>query len=79
LLPKGQWVSIVGSTENITLEMFSPPRRSILDIAQAIEPSLQITKIEAIYCELTSQTNQPVLHPFWMVTSAKRVLPVAPV
>src|SRR5262245_15566625 len=41
LAPDGTWLSLIGSTEGPPREM-GPPRRSLREVADAIEPYLQI-------------------------------------
>ena len=44
----GQWLSIIGSTEAVHIEK-NPPKRSLCEIVTAIEPHLEILKINSTY------------------------------
>lgn len=76
----GRWLSLIGSTENVatlstqhTVENVSanPPRRSITDIALAVEPYLQIQSIELS----TMQTAGGHLASCWVMVAQKRKTP----
>lgn len=47
LAPNGRWLSLIGSTEGAPRQ-FGPPRRSLRDLAQSIEPYLEIIEVRAI-------------------------------
>jgi len=57
LAPGGHWVSLIGSTEGPPREE-GPPRRSARDIAQAIEPVLEIAELRTTVFDL-GQTTEP--------------------
>jgi hypothetical protein len=44
LAPGGLWLSLIGSTEGPPREV-GPPRRSVRDVARAIEPALEILEL----------------------------------
>jgi SAM-dependent methyltransferase len=46
LAPGGLWLSLIGSTEGPPREV-GPPRRSAREIAQAIEPALEIVELRS--------------------------------
>src|SRR6185503_16850640 len=46
LAPGGVWLSLIGSTEGPPRD-FGPPRRSVRDIAAAIEPHLEILSLRS--------------------------------
>jgi len=46
LAPGGRWLSLIGSTEGGPRD-FGPPRRSVRDIAAAIEPVLELVELRA--------------------------------
>jgi hypothetical protein len=46
LAPDGIWLSLIGSTERPPREM-GPPRRSLRDVADAIEPHLEILSVRS--------------------------------
>jgi SAM-dependent methyltransferase len=46
LAPDGVWLSLIGSTEGPPREM-GPPRRSMRDVADAIEPNLEILSVRS--------------------------------
>lgn len=56
LTPDGYWFSIIGSTDGAKLKE-GPPRRSVLDIASAVESWFEIISIKAI--ELDTNLPQP--------------------
>ncbi|MEZ4322325.1 MAG: class I SAM-dependent methyltransferase [Myxococcota bacterium] len=45
--PEGLWLSLIGSTEGPPRD-FGPPRRSARQIAEAVEPHLEIVSLQAI-------------------------------
>jgi 2-polyprenyl-3-methyl-5-hydroxy-6-metoxy-1,4-benzoquinol methylase len=75
LTPHGRWVSIIGSTENQhnidANSRWQTPRRTLVDIVQAVEPSLKIDSVHAIR-EPHKNGNY---HPFWMMIASKRSTP----
>ena len=48
LSPGGLWLSLVGSTEGAPRDT-GPPRRSVRDIASAVEPALEIVQLRSIH------------------------------
>lgn len=45
--PRGLWVSLLGSTEGPPRE-HGPPRRSVRDIAAAVEPALEVAELRGL-------------------------------
>jgi len=72
LAPDGVWVSLVGSTEGPPREM-GPPRRSLRDIAEAIEPYLEIASLRS-----DRFRDQPEPVKAWIVLSRRRSVPAQP-
>jgi SAM-dependent methyltransferase len=70
LAPAGYWVSLLGSTEGPPREE-GPPRRSARDIANAIEPSLEIIELRTTAFDL----DRPVQPRAWWCVSRKREMP----
>jgi SAM-dependent methyltransferase len=73
----GQWVSVIGSPENVKDPELGPPRRSIVEIAQAVEPSLKIINIVEIESELTFNAGDKTPRPYWLMTAGKRLVPAS--
>jgi len=48
LVPGGLWLSIIGSTDGAARET-GPPRRSLQDVAQAMEPRFELQRVEATH------------------------------
>ena len=48
LKPHGRWLSIIGSADGAEREHW-PPRRSVLDIASAVESRFEIISLKAVY------------------------------
>jgi SAM-dependent methyltransferase len=73
LAPTGQWLSLMGSTEGAPRE-HGPPRRSVRDIANAIEPALEIAELRAIEFDLHLETRPRA----WLCVSRPRSEPAQP-
>ncbi len=73
LAPGGHWLSLVGSTEGPPREE-GPPRRSARDIADAIEPVLEIAELRTSVFDLGSPTEPRA----WIVLSRPRLVPAQP-
>lgn len=73
LTEDGFWLSLMGSTEGPYRD-HGPPRRSLRDIANAIEPSLQILEVHAI--EFSGHLPAPAAA--WLVVSRRRRVPAQP-
>ena len=73
IAPQGQWLSLMGSTEGPPRDQ-GPPRRSARDIANAIEPSLEIVELRAIAFDL----DQPTPPRAWFCVSRPRSVPAQP-
>lgn len=69
LVPDGYWFSIIGSTDGAKLEE-GPPRRSVLDIASAVEPRFEIISLKAIKLN----TNLPQPPRGWACLMRKRTV-----
>jgi SAM-dependent methyltransferase len=73
LTAQGQWLSLIGSTEGPARE-FGPPRRSVRDIASAIEPVLEIALLKTIAFDL----DLPSQAAAWLCLAKKREVPAQP-
>lgn len=73
LHPQGQWLSLLGSTEGPDRD-HGPPRRSVRDIANAIEPVLELVWLRATYFD----ANLPTRVKAWLVLSRPRSVPAQP-
>lgn len=71
LAPGGRWLSILGSTEGPPRQE-GPPRRSVRDLALAIEPALELVELHAV----TFDERTPV--PAWLVVARKRDVAAQP-
>jgi SAM-dependent methyltransferase len=69
----GQWLSLIGSTEGPPRD-HGPPRRSARDIADAIEPVLEIVQLQAIEFDLHVSTPPRA----WLCVSRPRAVPAQP-
>ncbi len=69
LAPDGYWFSIIGSTDGAKLKE-GPPRRSVLDIASAVEPQFEIISLNAIELD----TNLPKPPRGWTCLMRKRTV-----
>lgn len=73
LAPSGYWLSLLGSTEGPPRDE-GPPRRSARDIANAIEPALEIVELRATAFDL----DRPVRPRAWWCISRQRDVPAQP-
>ena len=73
LAPGGVWLSLIGSTEGPPREM-GPPRRSVRDVVEAIEPVLKIVELRAV--DFT--TNTAPAAAAWLCLSGRRQTPAQP-
>lgn len=73
LAPGGQWFSLIGSTEGLPRDT-GPPRRSARDIANAIEPALEIVALQTFYFDAHIETRAKA----WAVRSRRRNVPAQP-
>lgn len=69
LAPGGQWLSLVGSTEGPARDA-GPPRRSARDLADAIEPALELVELRTFLFDGR--------FPAWAVRSRRRETPAQP-
>ncbi|MEZ6183473.1 MAG: class I SAM-dependent methyltransferase [Planctomycetota bacterium] len=73
LKPGGRWVSLIGSTEGPARD-HGPPRRSLRDIAAAVEPALAIESLATFLLE----GDLPTPTAFWRMIAAPRATPAQP-
>lgn len=73
LAPGGKWVSLIGSTEGAPRDM-GPPRRSARDIAEAIEPALELVELRSIHFDLQAMKPPKA----WRCVSRRRDEPAQP-
>ena len=73
LKPGGLWLSLIGSTEGAPRET-GPPRRSVRDIASAIEPALEIVELRSIHFD----THLEMPPAAWRCLSRVRTVPAQP-
>ena len=73
LTAQGQWLSLIGSTEGPARE-YGPPRRSVRDIASAIEPVLEIAQLKTIWFD----AELPSRAAAWLCHARKREVPAQP-
>jgi hypothetical protein len=71
--PGGLWLSLIGSTEGAERD-HGPPRRSLRDIATAVEPALAVLELRASLF----RAHHPTPAPAWLCLSQKRTLPAQP-
>ena len=72
LAPDGMWLSLIGSTEGPPRQV-GPPRRSLRDIADAIEPHLQIVSLRT-----AEFRDLPEPAMVWICVSRRRMAPAQP-
>ena len=73
LAPGGRWLSLIGSTEGAPRET-GPPRRSVVDIAAAVEPFLAVASLTAVDFEVTFD----FVPAGWSMLAVKREMPAQP-
>lgn len=73
LAPQGRWLSLIGSTEGPPRD-HGPPRRSARDIADAIEPVLEIVELRTIAFDL----DLPTPPRAWLCVARPRAVPAQP-
>ena len=73
LAPSGYWLSLLGSTEGPPRDE-GPPRRSVRDIANAIEPALEIVELRSTVFDL----DRPVQPRAWWCVARRRDVPAQP-
>lgn len=71
--PGGRWLSLIGSTEGAARET-GPPRRSVRDIAAAIEPVLEIVELRGIHFHLEREEPPAA----WSCLARARATPAQP-
>jgi len=72
LAPDGMWLSLIGSTEGPPREM-GPPRRSLRDVADAIEPHLEFVSVRS-----AEFRDLPEPAMAWICLSRLRTVPAQP-
>jgi SAM-dependent methyltransferase len=72
LAPDGAWLSLIGSTEGPPREI-GPPRRSMRDIAGALEPHLEIVSLRSAEFRDTPEPAKA-----WICFSRRRSVPAQP-
>ena len=72
LAPDGMWLSLIGSTEGPPREM-GPPRRSLREVADAIEPHLEILSVRS-----AEFRDLPWPAMVWICLSLRRTVPAQP-
>jgi SAM-dependent methyltransferase len=77
LASEGTWVSVIGSTECCQNRELTPPRRSVIDIASAVEPYLRIEKIQASTEEMFTEKGLEYCSA-WLLICKKRTVPARP-
>jgi SAM-dependent methyltransferase len=73
LAPGGQWLSLMGSTEGAPRDT-GPPRRSARDIANAIEPVLELVALHPFWFD----AHIPAPAKAWAVRARRRDVPAQP-
>ena len=73
LSPVGRWVSIIGSTEGPERDS-GPPRRTARDIADAVEPFLQILELRMSHLD----ADLPSTPAAWLLVAGHRTVPAQP-
>ena len=73
IAPQGYWLSLIGSTEGPPREQ-GPPRRSARDIANAIEPVLEILELRTALFD----ADQPDPPRAWICVTRLRSVPAQP-
>jgi len=73
LAPEGVWLCLMGSTEGPPRDA-GPPRRSVRDVAAAIEPVLAIAELTAV----TFATRSPTPADAWRCVARRRSVPAQP-
>lgn len=73
LAPRGQWLSLIGSTEGPPRDT-GPPRRSARDVMNAIEPALELVELQTFFFD----TNLPHRSAGWAVRARRRDVPAQP-
>jgi SAM-dependent methyltransferase len=72
LAPNGRWLSLIGSTEGGERD-WGPPRRSVRDVVEAVEPALEIVELRSI-----AFRDLPVYAAAWLCLSRRREVPAVP-
>lgn len=73
LKTSGTWLSLIGSTEGGPRDS-GPPRRTAMDVVQAIEPYLEIVELRSVFF----QSNLPFSAKAWLCVARHRKDPVQP-
>jgi SAM-dependent methyltransferase len=70
--PGGQWLSLIGSTEGPPRE-FGPPRRSMRDVTQAVEPFLEFVRVTSVEFDAMGTAFKA-----WLCLTRQREVPASP-
>ncbi len=73
LAPGGLWLSLLGSTEGPERD-HGPPRRSVRDIADAVEPHLALLELRAVEFD----AELPSVAAAWLCVAGRRDVPAQP-
>jgi SAM-dependent methyltransferase len=73
LAPGGHWLSLAGSTEGPARD-HGPPRRTARDLAEAVEPHLELTLLRSI----TFTADLPEPPRAWLMLARRRAEPAQP-
>lgn len=69
----GAWLSVIGSTEMCQHRALTPPRRSALDVVQAVEPHLRIEKLQASTEEMVTEQGLEYCSAWFMIARKRTV------
>jgi SAM-dependent methyltransferase len=72
LAPDGVWLSLIGSTEGPPRDV-GPPRRTLRDVVDAIEPHLEIVSVRS-----AAFRDSPQLAMAWVCIARRRAVPAQP-
>jgi SAM-dependent methyltransferase len=72
LAPRGQWLSLIGSTEGAPRE-FGPPRRTLRDVTQAVEPFLEFVRVTSVEFDAMGTAFKA-----WLCLMRQREVPASP-
>lgn len=73
LAPTGLWLSVIGSTEGPARDE-GPPRRTALDVVDAVEPALAVEELRAS----AFRVDRPSLPCAWALVARQRAQPAQP-
>lgn len=73
LVPGGLWLSLIASTEGAPRDT-GPPRRSAIDVVNAVEPALEFLELRSFEFDLGSDAPPRA----WLVLARARTIPAQP-